>query len=500
MKLISIFFLTFVLFSEAFAQSAYTVSTVPNPRTGYGGFVSDPDKNLTNTELQELNEKLLQLEKDSSAEFAIVILNSIGESTPKDFAVELFNKWGIGKKGKDNGLLLLLVMDQRRWEFETGYGLEGVLPDAILKRIGEDRLVPKLRQKKMSEGFMDVVAEITRNIKNEPSTVSPTPTEPIEPTQTEKGYDSTSPIMYFFLYTSVFFSNFAAPFYALALFFVIRYLKNRPGKKSGLLFSEYLINWKVAAIGALPYIIYYLLLRFVLDYIYLPPTLISIYVFLASFSIISLIAFFLEISKKDYKDPYEFYKVLDTRFRSGEFITISILFLPLFIFVIIGTFFKKRQLRLQVRVCPKCNIDMVRLDETKDDFFLKDGQKIEEKIGSIDYDVWFCEKSKDVKIYAYESLFTSYSKCPSCKFKTYFVASDTVTVSPTCTSSGSGIRHYACKHCSYKTSSTYTIPARDCSKSSSSSSGSSYSSGSSSSSSSSFGGGRSGGGGAGGSW
>ena len=96
MKLISIFFLTFVLFSEAFAQSAYTVSTVPNPRTGYGGFVSDPDKNLTNTELQELNEKLLQLEKDSSAEFAIVILNSIGESTPKDFAVELFNKWGIG--------------------------------------------------------------------------------------------------------------------------------------------------------------------------------------------------------------------------------------------------------------------------------------------------------------------------------------------------------------------------------------------------------------------
>lgn len=56
-------------------------------------------------------------------------------------------------------------MDQRRWEFETGYGLEGVLPDVILKRIGEDRLVPKLRAKKMDEGFSDVIREIAKVIK-----------------------------------------------------------------------------------------------------------------------------------------------------------------------------------------------------------------------------------------------------------------------------------------------------------------------------------------------
>ena len=478
------------LFSEA-----TTVKSVPNPRINYGGFISDPDKFLSENELTSLNADLLSLETQTSAEFAIVILSSIGESSPKDFAVELFNHWGIGKKGKDNGLLLLLVMDQRRWEFETGYGLEGVLPDAILKRIGEDKLVPKLRQKKMGEGFSEVISEVSKKIKNEPDIVGESnqlesiPANdylPTEPSSNNSGF-----IYYLF-------SFYFAPMYAIVFYLGIFYLKNREGKKHSLLFSESLINWKLVSIGIIPYILYSIFLA-IEGYLYLPPIFMAVYFFLGIFITVSIFQIFYQISKKVYEDPYEFYKAIDLKFRSWEFITLAILFpLPLILLVIWG-FIKKRKLRLEVRVCQKCNIPMVRLDEDKDDFFLKDGQKIEEKIGSIDYDVWFCEKSKDVKIYAYEALFTSYSKCPSCRYKTYFVASDTVTVSPTCTSSGSGIRRYACKNCSYKTSSTYTIPARDCSKSSSSS-GSSYRSSSSSSSSSSFGGGRSGGGGAGGSW
>ncbi len=496
MKLIIIFLTTFIISSAMFAQS-YTVSTVPNPRTTYGGFISDPDKNIGESELKTLNDQLIQLEKETSSEFAIVVLNSIGTGVPKEFAVDLFNTWGIGKKGKDNGLLLLLVMDQRRWEFETGYGLEGVLPDVILKRIGEDRLVPKLRAKKMDEGFSDVIREIAKVIKNEPITIAneePIPTE-IDPYRLTRESNDTQKYL---LYSLRFFSFYFAPFYAILYFLGIYYLKEKKGKKFSILFSQNLVNWTLAGIGILPYILAYLAWSIFANYDYLPPTLLSIYVFLGSFILISILLSFKEFSKKDYKDPYDFYKVIDSKLRSWEFITISIFFLPLLIFVIVWGLIKKRQLRLQVRVCTKCNTDMVLLDEDKDDFFLKDGQKIEEKIGSIDYDVWFCEKSKDVKIYAYEAFFTSYSKCPSCKYKTYFVQSDTVTVSPTCTSSGSGVRYYACKNCSYKTSNTYTIPARDCSKSSSSSS--SYGSSSSSSSSSSFGGGRSGGGGAGGSW
>jgi uncharacterized protein len=252
------------------------------------------------------------------------------------------------------------------------------------------------------------------------------------------------------------------------------------------------------AIGLIPFVLNAAYVFFIIHFINLLSLLMPSYFFISISCLFFLSEHYINLNQKKYKDPYDYYKQIDLSFKSWEFIIVSILFPITLIAFIIWSLIKKRQLRVEPRICPKCNINMIRLDEDKDDFFLKDGQKVEEKIGSIDYDVWFCEKSKDVKIYAYESLFTSYSKCSACHYKTYYVESDTVTVSPTCTSSGSGIRHYACKNCSNRSSSTYTIPARDCSKSSSSSS-SSYSSGSSSSSSS-FGGGRSGGGGAGGSW
>lgn len=477
-----------LFFSDTLFADSYDVKSVPNPRTTNGGFISDPGHFLSDTDITQLNTKLIELEKEATAEFAIVILPSIGSAIPKEFAVELFNYWGIGKKGKDNGLLLLLVMDQRRWEFETGYGLEGVLPDAILKRIGEDQLVPNLKKKDYNTGFANVITAVSKKIKNEPDTS-------IE--ISNPASDSTDVNLSPFTGVDNSLSPLFAPIYVVFFLIGIYYLKNRDGKKFGILFSNSLVNWKLALVGLSPFALY--ILYYLYDsYLYLPPHLFQMYFFLGVFSTTSLVQAFYQISKITYKDPYDYYKAIDLNFRSWEFITISILFpLPL-LFFIGWCLVKRRQLRLQIRICPKCNTDMIRLDEDKDDFFLKDGQKVEEKIGSIDYDVWFCEKSKDIKIYAYESLFTSYSKCPSCHFKTYFVQSDTVTVSPTCTSSGSGIRHYACKNCNHKNSSTYTIPARDCSKSSSSS-GSSYSSGSSSSSSS-FGGGRSGGGGAGGSW
>ncbi len=487
--LFSSFFVACLFFSGILIADSYDVKSVPNPRTTNGGFISDPGNFLSDADRARLNSELTDLEKAATAEFAIVILPSIGSSIPKEFAVELFNYWGIGKKGKDNGLLLLLVMDQRRWEFETGYGLEGVLPDAILKRIGEDELVPNLKKKDYNAGFTNVISAVTRKINNEPDS-SKDVSNPILDSDDKNlgpltGVDnSLSPVF--------------TPLYLLLFLIGIYYLKNRNGKKYSILFSDNLVNWKLAFLGLVPFALYFLF-YFSTSYIYLPPLLYQAYFFLGVFVTVSIFQTFYELSNKTYKDPYEFYKAIDLNFRSSEFIIISVLFpLPLLFFVV-WSLVKRRQLRLEVRICPKCNADMIRLSEDKDDFFLKDGQKVEEKIGSIDYDVWFCEKSKDIKIYAYESLFTSYSKCPSCKFKTYFVESDTVTVSPTCTSSGSGIRHYACKNCSNKSSSTYTIPARDCSKSSSSSSSSSYSSGSSSSSSS-FGGGRSGGGGAGGSW
>lgn len=111
-----------------------TVDDVPNPKTyDADNWVSDPDHILDSETKNKINDILQQLEDSLTIEVAVVALNSIGEEEPHKFAVTLFNRWGVGKAEDDNGLLILLTRDIRDITFKTGYGLEGVLPDAICK-------------------------------------------------------------------------------------------------------------------------------------------------------------------------------------------------------------------------------------------------------------------------------------------------------------------------------------------------------------------------------
>src|SRR5690606_8829282 len=73
------------------------------------------------------------------------VLNDDQGSTDYSFALNPFTHWRIGKQGSDNGLLLLLAMERREYRFISGYGIEGIFPDALLKQIGENYLVPYLK-------------------------------------------------------------------------------------------------------------------------------------------------------------------------------------------------------------------------------------------------------------------------------------------------------------------------------------------------------------------
>ena len=126
-----------------------TVDDVPNPKTyDADNWVSDPDHILDSETKNKINDILQQLEDSLTIEVAVVALNSIGEEEPHEFAVTLFNRWGVGKAEDDNGLLILLTRDIRDITFKTGYGLEGVLPDAICKRIQLETMVPHLRERR----------------------------------------------------------------------------------------------------------------------------------------------------------------------------------------------------------------------------------------------------------------------------------------------------------------------------------------------------------------
>jgi uncharacterized protein len=164
----SILLLVFFLWAVLPAGKTQTVfsaaAEVPNPKPS--GYVSDPANILGDTFVQLINERAAAIEAATSAEFAVVVLPSIGEENPKAFATNLFSFWGIGKASKDNGLLILTVMDQRRTEFETGYGLEAVLPDILCYRLGMQYLVPHFKVDAYGQGILEVVQQFGQVLEN----------------------------------------------------------------------------------------------------------------------------------------------------------------------------------------------------------------------------------------------------------------------------------------------------------------------------------------------
>ncbi|MDJ0821533.1 MAG: TPM domain-containing protein [Paracoccaceae bacterium] len=146
----------------------------------------------------------------------------------------------------------------------------------------------------------------------------------------------------------------------------------------------------------------------------------------------------------------------------------------------------RRYMRNRPRPCDDCGTLMLRAGEEADDEHLDGGQRLEEYLKSVDYDVWHCPDCGHMTIKRYKGWFSGFSTCPECNYRTLETTS-TVLVAATKSSTGRKRLDYNCKNCGYEDSETRTIPKI----SSSSGSGSSRSS---------FGGGSSSGGGASGSW
>ena len=117
-------------------------------------YLCDPEGILSPAATDSIDRMLYRLEQQTGIETVVAVVPSIGQAECFDFCHELLNSWGVGKKGKDNGLVILLVTDQRCIQFYTGYGLEGVLPDAICKRIQVQAMIPYLKDGQWSEGMV----------------------------------------------------------------------------------------------------------------------------------------------------------------------------------------------------------------------------------------------------------------------------------------------------------------------------------------------------------
>ena len=139
----------------------YSIKQIPHVQVeNRNHFTSNPDGILSSEAVQRIDQICLDLRQRGVAQVAVVAVKEIDSDDVFDFAYELFSAWGVGNKS-DNGVGILLVESVREIRFVTGYGVEGVLPDALCKRIQMQTMLPHFRQGDYSTGMVAGVEAIS---------------------------------------------------------------------------------------------------------------------------------------------------------------------------------------------------------------------------------------------------------------------------------------------------------------------------------------------------
>lgn len=142
---------------------AQQVPARPNPPR----LVSDLAGILQPDQVQALEQKLVAYNDSTSSQIAIVTVPSLGGSDIFSYSQKLFQQWGIGQKDKDNGILLLVALEDRQARIQTGRGMEGAVPDALAKRIINYRLLPAFRQQQYYQGLDQATDDLFKLLKGE---------------------------------------------------------------------------------------------------------------------------------------------------------------------------------------------------------------------------------------------------------------------------------------------------------------------------------------------
>lgn len=150
-----------VLFGLA-ATPALAQTNYPAPK----GWVSDYAGILSQGTIVSLTDRLAALEKDTTAELAVVTVDSLDGNSIQEYAAGLFEVWGIGKKDKDNGLLLIVSPDTSDVWIEVGYGLEPVITDGRAGRILDREVIPYFRQGDYDGGIEAGVAALEAYVRD----------------------------------------------------------------------------------------------------------------------------------------------------------------------------------------------------------------------------------------------------------------------------------------------------------------------------------------------
>jgi uncharacterized protein len=399
--------------------------------------VHDFANKLSPDDRQALEKLSFDVDQKTTAEIVIVTVNSLDGQPVETYAHELFEKWGIGKRKTNNGVLLLVAPNERRMWISTGYGVEALLTDSRCGEIRDKQIIPHFKQQDFAGGIKEGANAIAAVLLSDPAAA--------------RGDPNSGPVLARTARSRAIFANYAVASTAVVLFIVglIVIWKRLYSTVSFALISSIAI----ALVGIAAY--------FVLH----SPHPEQLYGWFGGATCATVAAWGYNLTKYRRFGPHG---------------------------------------------CSKCGTRLELLSELDEDPKLSSVQQLEEKIGSVDYDVWVCPACLNNDTERYINTFSSFRECPKCNARTYKEDPQQVLVPATTISSGMAEIEGRCVSCNYKSIRKVTLPRIVVipSSSSGSSSGGSFGGfgggggggGGFSGGGGGFGGGSSGGGGAGGGW
>lgn len=356
--------------------SAYSVDEIPNVHVAdQTRYLSNPD-NIISTAAQVQADSIMgDIWNKTSAEVVAVIVNSIDNRDADDFATELFTKWGVGKKDRNNGVLMLIVNDTHDIVIRTGYGAEGPLPDIVAGRIIRNEMFPPFRRGDYDAG---VIAGLSK--------ISDVLTDPAVREELKSEYGNN------------------------------QRKKREPDSLDNIIAS--LARWGVALLALM---------------------------------LIVILITSQKAKKQSQAQKYTSYKNLTTGALIATFGGFGIPIIAYFI-----ARYLKSKARNTPPICPRCGKPMRRVSRQQSYTFLNPVRQTEQKIGSMEYDVWRCLNDGENTVIAYPGS-NSYTTCPQCGAKACSVSSRQIIHHPTRYRSGEGIETTTCRHCGNMTQRKYWI-------------------------------------------
>lgn len=380
-KAIRYIFILFLFFSAIPIFAEYAPEDMPNVNVANRyEFVSDPGNLLKPETKEQVNKILWNLRQQTSVEFVVALPPDIGDRTIEDWSEELFTSWGIGKKDKDNGVLLVIAPVQRMARIQTGYGTEGVLTDIASKKIITHNIAPHMREGDIDGAVIDAVTQMNAALTD------PAVAEELKSEEAD---------------------NYGGGIETLDKSILIQFI--------GMVFA----------------ICFFI-------------------------SLLYLLKCGLSMRGKD-----NYHKALGWRHSLHTLGWLSLLSGGIGLLIYLIAYLLYRRNRTKRRLCSTCGAKMNRLSEDKDNELLSSSQDFEEKLNTIDYDVWECPSCGTIERYPFKTKQLKYTECPNCHTVAMHLIGENTLRPASYTHGGYGEKIYECEYCHHQKRTPFTIPKKE---------------------------------------